>query len=190
LLTIEDRALAVAVGDPLSARIAEAYAEERLKSSPTALHGSALASLPAFGEENPVVLLAPGPFADEWRNAAGGLLESTVAIAVTLRPIGQGKIAATAYLAGAWGNEAAAAARRLATEWTAFTESSAGHLFRLNPNAALESTPELLTLRVELKLDPLVRGLKAAIFSDIADLMRAPSNTRSSAPNDVPSDAD
>ncbi len=189
LLTIEDRALAVDVGDPLIARIAQAYAEERLKSSPTALRGSALATLPSFGDDNSVVLLAPGPFSDEWRNAAGGLLESTVAIAVTLRPIGHGKIAATAYLSGGWGDEAAAGARRLATAWTAFTQSSAGHLFRLEPNAAVESTPELLTLRVELEIDPLVRGLKAAVFSDITDLMRMPSNVRSQTPNDDPSDA-
>ena len=185
LLTIDDRAVAVAVGDPLIAKIAEAYAEERLKSSPTALNGSALATLPSLAD-SPLVLLAPGPFADEWRNAAGGLLESTVAVGATLHRASAGKIAATIYLSGGWGNEAEAAARRLATAWTAFTQSTAGHLFALDPNAVVESTPDLLTLRVELELEPLVRGLKAAVFSDIADLMRLPASAHTSAPNDTP----
>jgi len=176
LLTIEDRAIAVAVGDPLVAKIAEAYAEERLKTSPTALRGSALASLAPLGD-SPLLLLAPGPFADEWRSAAGGLLESTVAVAASLQPIGHGKIAAMIYLSGAWGNDRDAAARRLATAWTAFTQSTAGHLFALDPNAVVESTPELLTLRVELELEPFTRGLKAAVFSDIGDLMRLPQST-------------
>jgi len=189
LLTVEDHALAVTVGDPLYAKIAEAYAEERLKTSPSALRGSALKALPPLDAENPIVLLAPGPFADEWRSAALGLLESTVAIGVSIRPIGHDKIAATVSLAGGWGNEADAAARRLATAWTSFTQSSAGHLFQLNPNAVVESTPELLTLRVELDIEPLARGLKAAVFSDIGDLMRAPSDARSNAPRDAPSRA-
>jgi len=185
-LAIEDRAIAVAVGDPMIAKIAEAYAEERLKSSPSALHGSALATLPALAD-SPVALFAPGPFADEWRNAAGGLLESTVAIAVSLQPVGHGKIVATLYLSGGWANDADAAARRLATAWTAFTQSSAGHLFQLNPEAVVQSTPELLSLRVELALEPLARGLKAAVFSDVGDLLRAPSNARSNTPNDASS---
>lgn len=176
LLTLDDRALAVAVGDPLIAKIAEAYAEERLKTSPTALRGSALATLPPLGE-SPLLLLAPGPFADEWRSAAGGLLESTVAVAATLQPIGHGKIAAMIYLSGAWGNDRDAAARRLATAWTAFTQSTAGHLFALDPNATVESTAELLTLRVEIEIEPFTRGLKAAVFSDIGDLMRLPQST-------------
>jgi hypothetical protein len=178
LLTADDRVLAVAVGDPLLAKIAEAYAEGRLKHSPSALHGSALSTLPDFASSNAAVLLAPGPFADEWRRAAGGLLESTVAVGIALQPIGHGKIAATLCLSGAWEDSADAATRRLATAWTTFAQSSAGHLFTLNPVAEVIGSPELLTLRVELELEPLVRGLKAAVLSDVTDLLRLPGEQR------------
>ena len=193
LLTADDRVLAVAVGDPLLAKIAEAYAEGRLKNSPSALRGSALSTLPDFTANNAAVLLAPGPFADEWRRAAGGLLESTVAVGVALQPIGHNRIAATLCLSGAWEDSADAATSRLATAWTAFAQSSAGHLFALNPAADVKAAPDLLTLRVELELEPLVRGLKAAVLSDIAGLLQlpgetlAPSEPGASTPDLVPS---
>jgi hypothetical protein len=187
LLTVEDRLLAVAVGDPLLAKIAEAYAEDRLKNSPSALRGSALSTLPDLASRNAAVLLAPGPFADEWRRAAGGLLESTVAVGVALQPVGYGKIAATLCLSGAWQDSADAAASRLATAWAALAQSSAGHLFALNPTADVTATADLLTLTVELELDPLVRGLKAAVLSDIADFLQPPAGSPKSAPDLAPS---
>jgi hypothetical protein len=188
LLTAEDRVLAVAVGDPLLAKIAEAYAEERLKNSPSALRGSALSTLPDLSADNAAVLLAPGPFADEWRRAAGGLLESTVAVGIAVRPIGRGKIAGTLCLSGAWGDSAEAAKSRLATAWAAFAQSSAGHLFSLSPDADVKSSPNLLTLSVELELDPLVRGLKAAVLSDITELLQGSDPTRPDAPTLAPND--
>jgi hypothetical protein len=187
LLTAEDRMLAVAVGDPLLAKIAEAYAEERLKNSPSALHGSALSTLPDLAASNAAVLLAPGPFADEWRRAAGGLLESTVAVGVALQPMGRGKIAGTLYLSGAWGDSADAAKGRLATAWTAFAQSSAGHLFSLSPDADVESAPDLLTLKIEIEIEPLVRGLKAAVLSDIAGLLQLSNEAQQNAPVQAPS---
>jgi hypothetical protein len=187
LLTVEDRILAVAVGDPLLAKIAEAYAEDRLKNSPSALRGSALSTLPDLAASNAAVLLAPGPFADEWRRAAGGLLESTVAVGVAVQPIGHGKIAATLCLSGAWQDSADAAASRLATAWTALAQSSAGHLFALTPTAEVKATADLLTLTVELEIDPLVRGLKAAVLSDIADFLQLPTTSPKSAPDLAPS---
>jgi hypothetical protein len=192
LLTIADRVLAVAVGDPLLAKVAEAYAEERLKNSPSALHGSGLSTLPDLSAHNAAVLLAPGPFADEWRRAAGGLLESTVALGIAVQPIGRGKIAATLCLSGAWGqpSEADAAARRLATAWASLTQSSAGHLFQLNPNANVSGSAELLTLSVELEIEPLIRGLKAAVLSDISDFLELPGKSQNqSAPDLVPNAA-
>jgi hypothetical protein len=186
LLTAEEHVLAVAVGDPQLARIAEAYAEERLKNSPSALHGAALSSLPDLTANNAAVLFAPGPFADEWRRAAGGLLESTVAVGVALQPIGHGKIAATVCLSGAWEESANAASNRLATAWTAFAQSSAGHLFTLNPEASVTAAPDLLTLRVELEIAPLVRGLRAAVLSDITGLLQLSDSAQQSPPDHAP----
>ena len=187
LLTIDDRVLAVAVGDPLPAKITEAYAEERLKSSPSALRGSALKTLPDLIASNAAVLVAPGPFSDEWRRAAGGLLESTVAVGIALRAIGHGKIAVTLCLSGAWQESADTAAHQLATAWTAFAQSSAGHLFTLNPIATVSASPELLTLHVELQIEALVQGLKAAVMSDITGLLQLPSGAENSVPNAEPS---
>jgi hypothetical protein len=186
LLTAEDRVVAVAVGDPLLAKIAEAYAEKRLKNSPSALHGAALSTLPDLSATNAVALFAPGPFADEWRRAAGGLLESTVAVGVALHPIGRGKIAATLCLSGAWQESADAAASRLASAWTAFADSSAGRLFALSAAADVKANPDLLTLNVEIEIEPLVRGLKAAVLSDISELLQVPAKTQHNAPDLAP----
>ena len=174
LLTIDEHIIAVAVGDPLQARIVEAYAEERLKNSPAALRGAALSSLPNLFADDPAVLLAPGPFADEWQRAAGGLLQSTVAIAVAARPTAHDKLATTICLAGHWGDSAAEAATRLAAAWTEFAQSSAGRLFALRETAEVTPSSELLTLRVELELEPLVRGLRASVLGDVTQIFQLP----------------
>jgi hypothetical protein len=190
LLTIDERAIAVAVGDPIQAKIVEAYAEERLKNSPTALHGAALSSLPDLFASNAAVLFAPGPFADEWRRAAGGILESTVAVAIAARPSGPDKLATTLCLAGAWGDTAADAASRLGAAWTTFARSSAGRLFELRETADVTAESELLTLRVELDLQPLVRGLRASVLGDVTQILRLPDKSTIAPPapseNDTP----
>ncbi len=177
LLTIDERVLAVAVGDPVQAKVAEAYAEGRLKNSPTALRGAALSSLPDLTTSNVAVLLAPGPFADEWQRAANGLLQATVALAIAAQPLptDRGKVVITLCLAGAWGSSADDAANRLSAAWLSFARSSAGHLFELNEVARVESSPELLTLHVELELAAIVRGLRASVLRDLSDILRLPS---------------
>ncbi|HEY3666023.1 MAG TPA: hypothetical protein VGL19_08495 [Polyangiaceae bacterium] len=174
LLTVDDRVIAVAVGDPIQARIAEAYAEGRLKNAATALHGAALSTLPDLFAQNAAVVLAPGPFADEWQRAANGLLQSTVAVAIAARPAGHDKLATTICLAGAWGDSASEAASRLSEAWTAFARSSAGRLFELAENAEVSGSPELLTLTVELSLAPLVRGVRASVLGDVTQILRLP----------------
>ena len=174
LVTVDDRLLAVAVGDPVPAKIAEAYAQERLKHSPSALHGAALSALPDLISSHAAVLFAPGPFADEWQRAAGGILQSTVAIAITAQPIEHGKVATTIYFAGAWQDSADDAARRLSAAWSTFAHSSAGRLFELNQVAEVSTSPELLCLRVELELAALVRGLRASVLGDLAQILNLP----------------
>ncbi len=174
LLTVDDRALVVAVGDPLQAKVAEAYAEERLKSSPSALRGAALSSLPDLYADNAAVLLAPGPFSDEWQRAAGGLLKSSLAVAIAGHPNGQGEIATTICLSGAWGESAGAAASRMSAAWTVFARSAIGQLFALPEAAEVTATRELLTLHVTLGLAPLVRGLRASVLGDLTQILNLP----------------
>jgi len=186
LLTIDERLLAVAVGDPVQVKIAEAYAEERLKHSPPALRGAALSALPELAANNVAVLFAPGPFADEWQRAAGGLLQSTVAIAITVQPTANGKVATTLYLAGAWQDSADDAARRLSVAWATFARSSAGRLFELNDVAEVSTSPDMLRLRVELELAALVRGLRASVLADLSQILNLPPR---SAPEKAPAKA-
>ena len=171
MLTIDDRQLAVVVGDPTQARVIEAYALGRLRNSPTALHGAALSSVPDLLADNSVVLYAPGPFANEWQRAAGGLLQSTVAVAIAAHPAPHGKIATSVCLAGAWGDSANDAATRLSEAWTKLVQSSAGHLFGLEQNAQVTANPELLTLTVDLDLSAIVHGLRASVLSDINEIL-------------------
>jgi len=177
LLTVEDRILAISVGDPVPAKIAEAYARERLPHSPPALRGAALTALPELTSSNLAVLFAPGPFADEWQRAAGGLLQSAVAIAIAAQPIGNGKVATTLYLAGAWQDSAQDAANRLRSAWSTFARSSAGRLFELDDVAEISTTPELLQLHVELELAALVRGLRASVLADVSQILNLPWKT-------------
>ncbi len=188
LLTVDDRVI-VTVGDPVQAKIAEAYAQERLKHSPTALRGAALSSLPELANADDVaVLYAPGPFADEWQRAAGGLLQSAVALAITVRPIGGGKLATTVYVTGAWQDSADAAAAQLSAAWGTFARSSAGHLFDLNPNGEAHATPQFISLRVEIEIDTLVRGLRASVLGDLSQILRMPGEIPNDAAQTSPHD--
>ena len=174
LLTVDDRLLAVSVGDPVQAKIAEAYALERLKHSPAALQGAALSTLPELASNNGAVFFAPGPFADEWQRAAGGLLQSTVAVAIAAQPISGGKVATTVYLAGAWQDSADDAARRLRGAWSTFARSSSGRLFELTDVAEVSASSDVLCLRVELELAGLVRGVRASVLADLSEILNLP----------------
>jgi hypothetical protein len=175
---VDERLLAVAVGASVQAKVVEAYAEQRLKNSPSALRGAALSALPDLATSNAAVLLAPGPFADEWRRAANGLLESSIALAIAMQPIGNGKVATTICLAGAWQSSANDAANRLSAAWRTFASSSAGRLFELNEVAEITANPDLLTLRVELDLAALVRGLQASVLGDLSQILRLPKRSQ------------
>lgn len=187
LLTVDDRLLAISVGDPVPAKIAEAYARKRLPNSPPALRGAALSTLPELISDNVAVLFAPGPFADEWQRAAGGLLQSTVAIAIAAQPIEHGKLATTIYLSGAWQDSANDAARRLGVAWSTFARSSAGRLFELNDVPEISANPELLQLRVELDLDALVRGVRASVLADLSQILNLPPKAPKSKGDEAPS---
>jgi len=182
LLTVDERVLAISVGDPVPAKIAEAYAQDRLPRSPPALRGAALGTLPALADESVAVLFAPGPFTDEWQRAAGGLLRSATALAISVQPGAQGKLATTIYLAGAWQDSADDAARRLDAAWSTFARSSAGHLFELNEVAEVSAESNLLRLHVELELAGLVRGLRASVLADLQQILTLPPRLPKSAP--------
>jgi len=181
MLTIDERLLAVSVGDPVPAKIAEAYARERLTHSPPALRGASLSTLPELVSSNAAVLFAPGPFSDEWQRAAGGLLQSTTAIAIAAQPLKNGKLATTIYLSGAWQDSANDAAARLSGAWSMFARSSAARLFELNDIAQVDASAEVLRLYVELEIAALVRGLRASVLGDLSQILSLPPRKANSA---------
>jgi hypothetical protein len=151
-----------------------------LKNSPTALRGAALSALPTLADDHVAIMYAPGPFADEWQRAAHGLLQSTVAIAIAVQPIGHDKVATTLYLAGAWQDSADDAGRQLEQAWLALVHSSAGHLFELKEDSShITVSPEVITLRVELELEALVRALRASVLGDLSQILHLPAKSQS-----------
>jgi hypothetical protein len=162
------------------AQVVELYARNKLK-SPRALAGSALKTLPvAEIEKAPARFYAPGPFQGDWAVQGHGLLSTAVAVGIAARPVKPGRLAVTIYIAGDFAVAEGDPATRLNEAWAALATSDLGRLLGLDAPAAppvVSGTPELLRLSVELDLQPLASGLKAAVMSEvweILDLKRPP----------------
>jgi hypothetical protein len=167
LVTVSDRLLAFAIGDLTLARVAEAYAERRLK-SPTALRGASLSTLPLV-EDALAVLYAPGPFTGAWANAADGLLSSALAVAIAFRH-GDGVLAFEVTAAGDWPDSDTST--RMAQVWTRLTTSETGRLFGLDQAKNVNSVAHLheLTWSGELPLSRVVAGLRAATVANVPEI--------------------
>lgn len=184
LVRAEGQLVAVAVGDPTPARVVEAYALGRLR-SPTALRGAALSTLPGDLDKAPLRFYAPGPFTREWVGGAHGLLDAALAIAISVQPLPGKRLQATVVLAGDWASEGPDSTSRLLATWEDLAESSTGKLLGFNEPAAaaiISTTPKLLKLRVELKLEPLVNGLHAAVAADVQQMLDVPPRKPVTAP--------
>ncbi|MBX3130347.1 MAG: hypothetical protein KF718_26755 [Polyangiaceae bacterium] len=172
LLLLDDEWIAVSVGSALPARAAEAFALGRLKKSPPALRGAALAELPPAMLEEPVAFYAPGPFDTSWAKGARGLLESATALGVTARPVSPEQLDVTVYLAGEWPEPDAAS--RLREAWEDLAQDSLGRLLALDePSEAprTSGTSTLLVLRTRLAARPLAQGLKAAVSAEVSEIL-------------------
>jgi hypothetical protein len=92
LLTIDERVVIYAVGDPMLWRVAEAYALGKLHAK-RAFQGAALAG--QDNETDGAVLSAhvPGPFEERWHAAAAGLLSITTSLSARLDASGPVPIA-------------------------------------------------------------------------------------------------
>jgi hypothetical protein len=174
LLTLDDALLVVTVGDPTPSRIAEAFARERLKTSPSALHGSALRELPDLTSNNLLVALAPGPFPEDWQRAGNGLLASSVAVAAAIRPVEPASLGVTLVLMGDFSPGPDTAALALGRAWQALAQSSTGRLLGLDQASEprISAAPQKLQLELELPVDPLVHGLRAAVLADVSEILR------------------
>lgn len=167
LVTVGKRTVAVSVGDPTPARIVEAFARRRLTRSPTALRGAALSTLPDL-QGAPVAFFAPGPFSESVQRAAGGLLETALAVGAAMHPLGPGRARLVIAISGDWASDPALAAEHLRAVYRTLVQSSTGALLGLDeqPEPRVHATRTLLTFEVDLDLARIARGIRAAVIAD------------------------
>jgi len=169
LVSVSDRLLAVATGDPTLARIAEAYAERRLK-SPTALRGAALSTLPNAPSDALAVVYFPGPFVGDWAHAAHGVLASAFAVSVAVEPASPPSVLVTATVTGDFAD------RQLRDEveafWGELAHSPTGLLFGLERAEKSSIVADLHQLTWSALLDgpALAAGLRAATTANVSEM--------------------
>lgn len=198
LVRIEDRVVAIAVGDPTLARVAEAFARRKLHESRPALRGASLSQLRPPPANAFATFYAPGPFEGAWAKGARGLLANAVALSVSVMPLDEseqpGANAIQDAAPGGAENDRAtlllelagdfppSGADDLAAGFRDLTLSSTGKLLGLDqlPEARVRERDGRLLLDVEIELLPIARGLRAAVIADvweILDLPRTPANS-------------
>lgn len=185
LVSVDDRVFAVAVGDLTLARVAEAYAERRLK-SPSALHGAALAELPAPPSDALAVLYAPGPFVDAWASAAHGLLNTALALDLAVRPGRGTTIPVVLTAVGDW--DGGDTGDRLDGAWADLSANSTGRLLGLDRAKNVSSVAHLhqLTWSADLDGPQLTAGLRAATAINVSEMFEVQGGTPTGSPADSP----
>jgi hypothetical protein len=188
LVTIDDRVVVYAVGDPLLCRIVEAYARGKLKAK-RAFQGAALLGLDAETASAPLAAHVPGPFPERWQNAAGGLLSIATALSAKLSPTSAGHALFELTLHGDFAGSSAA--ERLRSTYMSVASSSTGTLLGLD--AALDARTvtnaqsDRVTLLVPLPLTEIAKGAHAVTNGDFVDLFRLPpARATDSAPTSSP----
>lgn len=166
--------IAIATRDLTLGRVVEAFARGKLKSSPSALRGASLSTLSAPPATAVANFYAPGPFSGEWARGARGLLANALAARISLIPLPPDEARFVIELTGEFppsgANDFTEALRDLAG-------SPLGKLLSLDEQdtpARVQERPERLTLEVDLKVAPIARGLRAAVVSDVWEIMQVP----------------
>ncbi len=188
LVTIDDRVVAYGVGDPMLCRVVEAYARRKLKAK-TAFHGAALAGLDAESASALLAAHVPGPFAERWQNAAGGLLSITTALSAKLTPTSPDHATLEITLHGDFAGSNAP--ERLRSTYMSVASSSTGGLLglgsALDARTVTNAQSDSVTLMVPLPLTEIAKGAHTLTNGDLLDIFRlAPANAGVSAPTSAP----
>jgi hypothetical protein len=188
LVTIDDRVVAYGVGDPMLCRVVEAYARGKLKAK-TAFHGAALTGLEAESAGALLAAHVPGPFAERWQNAAGGLLSIATALSAKLKATAPDHATLELTLHGDFAGSNAE--ERLRSTYMSVASSSTGSLLGLG--AALDARTmtnaqsDSVTLMVPLPLTEMAKGVHALTSGDLDDIFRLSSgNAPVPAPTSAP----
>jgi hypothetical protein len=188
--TFGHEVVALEVGRFGPLRVAELFAQERLKRASPALRSGVLARAAELlrkdsrdagdaGEagDAPARAFALGPFEGESAKELGGLVGASTSGAVAAEPEivgGQAALRVTLVLTGGWGADAAAAADRLAAAFDALSATPLGHLAGLDHplgSVRVDSFPDAVRLRVALDALALGRGARAATGAEISEIM-------------------
>ncbi len=188
LVTLDDRAVAYAVGDPMLWRVVEAYARGRLKAK-RAFEGAALAGLESETEGTIASAYVPGPFEDRWADAAAGLLSITTALSAKLTATTPGHALLELALHGDFADSNAE--ERLRSTYMTVASSSTGTLLglgsALDARTVISSANDRVALLVALPLTDMAQGARAVTSGDLTEIFSIPRATSvSPAPTSSP----
>jgi hypothetical protein len=168
-------------------RAALYFAEGKLKRALPALRAEPLARAATLLDADgpaPVRAFRPGPFEGDWAAGLGGLLRVTTALAGAARPRewrpsvsgagGKGALGVTVVLVGPWGEQAQAAAERLAAAARVLSNDPLGRLLGLDhPLEGPRVSADAESVRLDVTLDSLAlgRGLHGATGATIPEIL-------------------
>lgn len=156
-------------------RIATLYAQHLLKKSPSALEEEPLKSLRGRFGDAPCIGLALGPFDDEWKKAANGLLEAATGVGAALRPTARENIGFALAITGDFHDSADAASATLMDAWDAFAVTEMGKVLGLDhpvERALPSHLEDVVALSVEIEPRRFAEGLHALVMQDLDELMK------------------
>jgi hypothetical protein len=163
-------------------RSAEFFAEEKLKRASPALRAEPFASASAFLGDAPFRAIAAGPFDAPWKNAFGGLLGASTAVALSVRPDKSDaahdgdRIAVTLALFGSWGDDGPAAEARLAASVDLIRQSALGQLCGLDHTVVGPTkriTANVIAIDATFQTEPFFRGIRDATTADAFEIFKS-----------------
>jgi hypothetical protein len=156
-------------------RVAALYAEGKLKKTPRALDTEPLRSLAARFGDAPLIALAKGPFVDEWKRAAKGLLEAATAVGGAVRPTARDHIGIAVAITGDFHGTGAKASDVLMDALADLASTEMGHLLGLDrpiEDPIPTHTDEAVALSIELDPHRFAAGLHALVSEDVDAIMK------------------
>jgi hypothetical protein len=175
LVRLDDALVAVAVQDPMLARIVEYRARGRLSGVVPALRGAALSGLPPeFLEPGPLRMYALGPFAEHTLPEGAGMLTAATAIAAAIGLEGdllQLRIA----IAGSWDSERDR--EQLSNLWQAVATSPLGRELSLDlprSEPVASASGGALVLALQLDAQRVLAGLEQVGAGRLEPLLSPP----------------
>jgi hypothetical protein len=157
------------------ARIASLCALGKLPKTKRLLDGGSLEALLGRFGDAPLVAVALGPFDDEWKKAARGLLEIATGVGAAARPTARENIGIAFAILAELGNNAGRAGELMRAAWDDLAMSTMGHLLGLDrpiEQPIIAADAGVVTLAVEVEPDRLAEGLRALAENDLDAIMR------------------